>query len=765
MITLEKIWLMEKDELKKIVNKNKSTNSLKIKVSKYFYEILVLEKEQNFIVEHDNFDKCTNIYEFMREKKIKYSLKNIWNMQEDSLKQILDDYSEHDITSLRVLVSKKYINIIKKHKYILDEIFYKNFLYTNSFEEGIEMFNFIESDEDAFNKLGIKLTKTEITGLKNIWKTKNKKINIQNLKISDYNFNLLKKFEIDKTLIKQLYQILKLSSGEELENKYIIDNFNINEIYDILYIKYFNKELYYMLKNIVDKSRFHYYLKEYMHIKKENLYLLEENIKNTKLPISITLLNSKILKYSSYNYLELMGKQQIYYIDFIRKIYKEFYDYDLTDIFIYLRIISNNCLNEQNYRGRMYFLEDIFKIILVIKYPKAKILSPFHGEPFARIQKFIENSKHDLKISEIFINYLLIISKIPKNTDAINFNNIIRSFGFWILFIFSKKESTINSIKEIIIGNNIENPYKLGINVHDKDRDKRTNLAIVHLLKFSQNINIEKYYNKFLKYSEKINETEALDRVLYGNNRKSNDFGGLLQNTIKVENILISGKELISKFWYFALKYKPDCEIEPCYELYKKEKKNLKHSVFKGLVDSLQISKTDGNSHVVCDPGKIQRLVVGVLQGRIKDEKGKLIMIDRIEEPEEKNENEIVLVTNYSDIKIYLRPFINTYLYENAIDNAEDLFIKLFEYINNLSENGTGEFGKVHLDYSCCVYYICMMAETQYGLEIEPGFSIISNYEFNMDDYIKYFLEEDIEKFNEANPEIVELKNKKKNLK
>ncbi len=62
----------------------------------------------------------------------------------------------------------------------------------------------------------------------------------------------------------------------------------------------------------------------------------------------------------------------------------------------------------------------------------------------------------------------------------------------------------------------------------------------------------------------------------------------------------ISGEEVIGRLWIFASK------------LTGSEETNAKESMVSGLKDSY-----DEFMGKVCNPGKVQRLVVGVLQGRL----------------------------------------------------------------------------------------------------------------------------------------------------
>lgn len=172
---------------------------------------------------------------------------------------------------------------------------------------------------------------------------------------------------------------------------------------------------------------------------------------------------------------------------------------------------------------------------------------------------------------------------------------------------------------------------------------------------------------------------EILDKVIYRKNRRKTDFEGILQGQIKINNEYIEGKELIARFWYFASKTE-----------------DLKNVIFEELLNSFQKCEINQDSYVVSNPGKFQRLAVCVLQGRIRDSEGNLIMID---ETNLNNENKN-LVINYNEIKFHLDKYFKQYPIE--IINYKKFFFKIFDYIKDLSEDNI-----VNLSYPHVVYYVC----------------------------------------------------------
>ena len=95
---------------------------------------------------------------------------------------------------------------------------------------------------------------------------------------------------------------------------------------------------------------------------------------------------------------------------------------------------------------------------------------------------------------------------------------------------------------------------------------------------------------------------------------KYSDFGSLLgegNDQVTSCGINMSAKEWMARLWFFASTYTdPNAKNNDDVE---KEQENAKYSIVSSLADAIE---TDG--HRVCNPGKIQRLLVGVLQGRME---------------------------------------------------------------------------------------------------------------------------------------------------
>lgn len=151
-----------------------------------FLENGLLEKEQKFIVEHKKFKTPKSIeklYEFMRKNGLRYFLNSIWILQEESINYFFEE-NRKDLTSMKIELCIKFNQegIMHGSKYIEDENFYKNFLYSKTFQEGVNLFNFLKDNEQALKKIRINLERLTSHP------------EISNVKISNYNYYLFKNF-------------------------------------------------------------------------------------------------------------------------------------------------------------------------------------------------------------------------------------------------------------------------------------------------------------------------------------------------------------------------------------------------------------------------------------------------------------------------------------------------------------------------------------------------------------------------------------------
>uniref|UniRef100_A0A6C0AFS2 Uncharacterized protein n=1 Tax=viral metagenome TaxID=1070528 RepID=A0A6C0AFS2_9ZZZZ len=407
-------------------------------------------------------------------------------------------------------------------------------------------------------------------------------------------------------------------------------------------------------------------------------------------------------------------------------------------------------------------MEDIIASF-IFKLNKDDILKDYtpHNREFSGSDTFFDYNPHFL---EQIIKYIL-------NFFSLRFfennNFLVYSYNFLNIFDTLDILKDLNSLKGFIrpfLNNqNINNNtiYTQGVNVHNEQRDQKTENAIFQLYQtwIPNEKKIEKYFKKFEKYIKKLDLPEKkkndLDRVIYGKDRKTTDFGGFLTSCTIINGKRVEGKELIARFWRFILKYKEDenlSEIE-----IEKEIENLKHGFIMALLSSV-----NNNGNVVCDPGKKQRIVVAILQNRLKAD-GKFIKIDDYFEDEEDKtqEKQIEMIKDFNLIHKHLKPFVNYYMYEEEtrITNINDFFNKLFKYIHDISSSQS----KVDLHVYYVVYYCVMLTMTEDGLIINPNLSLCSNFEdmYDISNYLNIFLKKEEDEFDLQFPEIKEKRIKK----
>ncbi len=158
------------------------------------------------------------------------------------------------------------------------------------------------------------------------------------------------------------------------------------------------------------------------------------------------------------------------------------------------------------------------------------------------------------------------------------------------------------------------NPYAQGMNVHAAGRDQKTQEAFKLLLSLwaPSDSEVAQYSQAFMNYTTSQNATDAAvaNRVLLGIGRKTHDFGGLLQaKGLLIQGEMILPRTLLAHLWHFVTISFAEVATDP------KEVENAKKSIISALRDSIE---TD--NHVVCDPGKLQRLA-SILQGRLEGAK------------------------------------------------------------------------------------------------------------------------------------------------
>ncbi|MCX6990969.1 MAG: hypothetical protein NTX49_07920 [Chlamydiae bacterium] len=153
-----------------------------------------------------------------------------------------------------------------------------------------------------------------------------------------------------------------------------------------------------------------------------------------------------------------------------------------------------------------------------------------------------------------------------------------------------------------------------GINVHAAGRDERTSAAMVLLRNATGAMTqqqIDQANREFLAYLRRrpasANRTLA-ERAFIGPRDRGNPFGPLQPDaTFTIHGLAIPGKEVVARLWRFSNTYVDrarGANIEG-------EKENARRAMVAALTGSY-------DAHgMVCNPGKVQRLAVSVLQGRL----------------------------------------------------------------------------------------------------------------------------------------------------
>lgn len=728
-------------------------------------EQLIDEKYQKYIQDHNflpnlyynkNFDDFLNFFSLAKNK-------------EDSYKFI---YGE-----------KNFKKVLKDTKYQFNDFYYfDNDLFLNILRKiiktlGMDFFEFIKLHREYFflflnNSIYNNSVNKNLIGYKNFKKLM--KIFVVNednyffLELLDFiRFLFSEKKDdttdeiisedIDMIFLQRIKKIFKVDINHEILIDFILSFIITNTNYITnLEILDLTEEDFINITKFISSNFF----KSKRDVTKKQAKLIFDKIKNNK--------NLKYFNLLSYKNFNLDDKINILSQ---LKLYEKFDHLKHKSLaFLYFRSLT------YPKKIRNDVMEDIIASF-IFKINKDEILKDYIGHNRVIMLNY---SKYDPQFLEKIIKYILISFSLrfPQ------FNNMQFLYILNTIYTFKDFDSLMKFIKQFLIAQNINNNiYTQGVNVHDEQRDQKTENAIFELYQ-TWNPNekkIEKYFKKFEKYIEKLdlseNKKNDLDRVIYGKDRKTTDFGGFLTSCTIINGKRVEGKELIARFWRFILKYKEDENLSEKDNLKQntskkiskqlsdteteKEIENLKHGFIMALLSSV-----NNQGNVVCDPGKKQRMVVAVLQNRLKAN-GKFIKIDDyFEDKEDKTQaKEIEMIKDFNLIHKYLTPFVNYYMYEKEtrIININDFFNKLFKYIIDISENGSQNFGKVDLHVYYVVYYCVMLTMTEDGLIINPNLSLCSNFEdmYDISNYLNIFLKKEEDEFDLQFPEIKEKRIKK----
>ena len=323
-----------------------------------------------------------------------------------------------------------------------------------------------------------------------------------------------------------------------------------------------------------------------------------------------------------------------------------------------------------------------------------------------------------------------------RNNNLNLFTRIAKMLTFKYLFSDEEYETAVISrdhnipiltyidIDSLNIRANLKK-YKETIDVHDDDRDERTE-RIVTIMFESQNLSDEDANKEFLEFWDYATMLSEHSRKLFdrfmgfdkdmeeitSEIKGINDYAGFLTEDTRIEGKKYDPKYVIGNFWRFCKEYPRD---------------NLKELLFTGIMKSHQLGE-DGVWYVVCNGGKLQNLAMSTLQGRILDDNDQIYYID-----------DITLFDKIKDVKIeekspatiynIMRPFIKGISEGSIPKNANEFYRQLFEFIN-----------KYKPDITCeeAVRIITLYAEKD-GFGVYPSLSLASAFEdcIDTDEYIQ----------------------------
>ena len=366
------------------------------------------------------------------------------------------------------------------------------------------------------------------------------------------------------------------------------------------------------------------------------------------------------------------------------------YDQNKRDIFLlcYL-IVGVNCMNIDN--GEQYTDTNCSRILNILNNCK-NILNNIN----TRIARYILMRK--LLINDVKLRNII---NIPLN------ESIFKTISY-----------------ENITNRHIKNYQNETIDVHDGNRDLETKNALERLIEIystewdSIDGNLIGF-NQFWEYADK--KLLGKDRIKFTRvmgvpltdekyERDNNDFSPLLLENTTICGTSFIPRNILSYFWYFINKTEYESE-------------NLKDTMLKAVLSSFQFK--NGKYYCICNPGKLQNLVVYILQGRLTNKDGEVINIDlqTFEDNIITDKDEITPVQCYGLIK----PFLDGISVKKC--TLEGMFRELFNYIYEMD---------IIINIDMIIQVVCLYSEANDGFTIKPELSFASCYEgiFDLDDYI-----------------------------
>jgi hypothetical protein len=344
----------------------------------------------------------------------------------------------------------------------------------------------------------------------------------------------------------------------------------------------------------------------------------------------------------------------------LKNVQSDFYKHNIVDKLINIPADQRNALF-QHYQEISQFIDlvqsDVYKYNIVdklINIPADQRNALFqHYQEISQFIDLVQSDFYKYNILERLIRLpvdecLGRIARATAEMDRLDMNNI-QDRHIVVLI-----ETPLDQPLRNILNDNMAGNHGHGVNIHSGDRDDRSTQAMALLLDAQKDltINWEEQFNDFeqnidvvldiviqdtqLRLKEAELHRESYENVIkkrtadkvrvkqvlgMGGVQRVDGFGSLLSARISGYGLRdMHPKEFLGRFWYFAS--------------HTEDSLNAKISLMTVIADSIE-----GNDHLVCNPGKMQRMIVAVLQGRLKG-----VNIDGIGVPSPLNDADKTLI-------------------------------------------------------------------------------------------------------------------------
>lgn len=694
------------------------------------YKNKTLIERDNFILLNNNFKKYSekypkDLFKIYQKMELKFNFEYIMFLSSEELNFFLEVNEIilgslcHKYSVITELINKNMFDIltIKTNKDF-------NLNYYSEIENNLVLNNTVSLEEMIKLMIPEDLDKTNFTYI-----LKKLKILKEPLEYVTQILRIIKHHgKIYSSNIKNFFRyfegisIDKLTSFVDFFEKIKINTKNLSDI--LIVFKQLNNISNYFMLFLLNRYKDTLYILSNYYYDSYHISLLNINLEDEEINEFFSIFPNE--KHQDISFLDKISNKHKEQLIINVKLYKKFnhlgenifpffgllYSYnksyeELEKMLLYSQLFINN-------NDHIIKVQDIFKAILNLN--DIKIPFPFH---YIRNLNNLESGNVEIKIARalLFLNH-----------PNVYHENIIRD----TLHILSL-EPEVELVEYFMnLNTNSNEIYAKPLNVHSGNRDIKTIYALKELIKTwnPSNKDIDKYFKKFWKARKNLNkmQKEAFFRVLGVDDnlepleRNNNDFGGLLTSKVIIGDIEMDSKEFIARFWRFAVK--------------SDESENLKISIMMSIINSLQ-GETE-NKYVVCNPGKIQQLVVAVLQGRLVDSEGKIIDIES--EDFEKIEND-EKITDLNIIHLHIQPFISWIfgLKELIPKNISEFLEGLFKYLFEIKH--------INLALEKVIYYVIMISFDKNGIVINENLSITSSFEdmFQVQDYLILYGDKDRE--------------------